>query len=507
MNIRQAKEQIIHSIEAYLLKDSHGEYIIPTVHQRPILLLGAPGIGKTQIMQQIAAQCKIGLVAYTITHHTRQSAIGLPLLSREEFGGKPYTVTQYTMSEIVASIYQKMELTGVTEGILVIDEINCVSETLAPAMLQFLQYKSFGSHPIPEGWIIIAAGNPPEYNRSVRDFDVVTLDRVKKIDVEPDFTVWKEYAWEAGVHPSILSYLELKPESFYKMETTVDGKLFATPRGWEDLSRILQVYEQLGKETDRDVVIQYIQHPDIAKDYANYLELYYKYQEGYQISSIFRGVIPDILLKKASHAPFDERMSLVGLLIARCSSSFKAFDAMQTYLKQLHPVLASFKEALPGKDYVQALSFLEASCSAFIEETGRQRQAGLLLAPQIAARQLTADFLERLIADCKGASKTPGGEEIFELTRRQFGLEKEAYERIYSETGQTLEYAFDFLESAFGPGQEIILFLTQLNSNRLCLSFLEQYDCERYYQYNQDLLFEDRARNIRNRIRQLTRIE
>ena len=62
---------------------------------------------------------------------------------------------------------------------LFIDEINCVSETLAPTMLQFLQCKTFGNQAVPEGWIIAAAGNPPEYNKSVRDFDMVTLDRVR----------------------------------------------------------------------------------------------------------------------------------------------------------------------------------------------------------------------------------------------------------------------------------------------------------------------------------------
>lgn len=60
-------------------KDDEGRYKIPLIRQRPVLLMGPPGIGKTQIMEQIAEECKIGLVAYTITHHTRQSAVGLPL--------------------------------------------------------------------------------------------------------------------------------------------------------------------------------------------------------------------------------------------------------------------------------------------------------------------------------------------------------------------------------------------------------------------------------------------
>ena len=79
--------------------------------------------------------------AYSITHHTRQSAIGLPFISKKQYGGQEYSVTEYTMSEIVASVYDKMEETGLSEGILFIDEINCVSETLAPAMLQLDVYK------------------------------------------------------------------------------------------------------------------------------------------------------------------------------------------------------------------------------------------------------------------------------------------------------------------------------------------------------------------------------
>ena len=189
MDIKRAKQEIKDTVEAYLMKDDLGDYRIPAIRQRPVLLMGPPGIGKTQIMEQIAKEMKIGLVAYTITHHTRQSAVGLPFIREKEYGGSTYSVTEYTMSEIIASVYEKMEKTGVKEGILFIDEINCVSETLAPTMLQFLQNKTFGNQKVPRGWIIVAAGNPPEYNKSVREFDVVTLDRVREIDVEADFPV------------------------------------------------------------------------------------------------------------------------------------------------------------------------------------------------------------------------------------------------------------------------------------------------------------------------------
>ena len=194
MNISQAKETIKNTVQLYLKKDDYGTYRIPIVRQRHVFLLGAPGIGKTAIMEQIAQEMGIALVSYSMTHHTRQSALGLPFITQKTYGEDEYSVSEYTMSEIIASVYETMERSGLKEGILFLDEINCVSETLFPSMLQFLQYKVFGRHAVPEGWVIVTAGNPPEYNRMVRELDVVTMDRMKLVEVEPDLKAWQRYA-------------------------------------------------------------------------------------------------------------------------------------------------------------------------------------------------------------------------------------------------------------------------------------------------------------------------
>ena len=342
MNIKRAKQEIKDTIQAYLKKDEDGSYVIPRIRQRPILLIGPPGVGKTQIMEQISQECQIGLVSYTITHHTRQSAIGLPFIEKRQFGGKEFSATEYTMSEIVASVYEKMRTTGLDEGILFIDEINCVSETLAPTMLQFLQGKCFGNHQIPEGWVIAAAGNPPEYNKSVREFDIVTLDRIRRIDVEPDFDAWKEYAVQANIHPAIEAYLSARPQNFSRIETTVDGKLFVTPRGWEDLSWILSVYDQIGMAADRELVSEYVQFPKIARDFAGYLELYRKYQNDYQVERILEGKTPMEVYEKLERAAFDERVSVVGILLSglnerlrRVSSMGERMEMRQKELREL----------------------------------------------------------------------------------------------------------------------------------------------------------------------------
>ena len=139
MNIKRAKEEIEHTVKAYLAKDALGEYAIPAIRQRPILLMGPPGIGKTQVMEQAARECGVALVAYTITHHTRQSAVGLPFIRQRNYGGRDVSVTEYTMSEIIASVYAKMEATGLKEGILFIDEIHRFNKGQQDYLLPFVE--------------------------------------------------------------------------------------------------------------------------------------------------------------------------------------------------------------------------------------------------------------------------------------------------------------------------------------------------------------------------------
>ncbi|GFI08202.1 hypothetical protein IMSAGC007_00646 [Lachnospiraceae bacterium] len=504
MNIKRAKQEIKDTVSAYLLKDAWGAYEIPSIRQRPLLLLGAPGIGKTQIMEQIARECGIALVSYTITHHTRQSAIGLPFIVEKDFGGEKKAVTEYTMSEIVASVYEKMEKTGLKEGILFIDEINCVSETLAPAMLQFLQCKTFGSHKVPEGWIIAAAGNPPEYNKSVREFDVVTMDRVRKIEVEPDFQVWKEYAVSAGIHAAILSYLNVRPAHFYQMENTVDGRQFVTPRGWEDLSRMLEVCRRIGKTADREVIAQYLQHGRIAGDFANYLELYYRYQKDYGIEEILKGTIKEAMLKKLAHASFDERLSVVSLLLSGCKTGFYEGQRQKRFVELLFGKMKEARKLLTagekkGPASWEVLEQLRRENESFRKS---QKEAELLTREREQELLRLCAVLDAYGLELKKASPATG-EEALDLLRELFAGERAAYEEGKLKNASYLENAFDFMELAFGDSQETAIFVTELNSDPAAVAFLEDYPCERYDRYNQRLLFEQGDREILGEIDEL----
>ena len=490
MNIKEAKEEIIHTVKAYTAKDEFGNYEIGVTHQRPVLLIGPPGIGKTAIMEQIARECGIGLVAYTITHHTRQSAIGLPIIEHRDFGGQEYAVTEYTMSEIIGSVYDQMERTGLKEGILFIDEINCVSETLAPTMLQFLQGKTFGNHKVPEGWIIVAAGNPPEYNKSVKEFDIVTLDRVKRIDVIENLPVWKEYAYKAGIHGSIISYLDVKKENFYTVETTVEGKRFVTARGWEDLSQMIKTYEKLDIPVTEDVIAQYLQHPKIAKEFAAYLDLYRKYAMDYNVEDILKGQVKDGAAERMSSAPFDEKLSVLGLLVSSLSDGARECFEIDGYVEKLFAVLK----------YVKFLPDLSEGLS---EALDMEREKWEKSNQGKAMEKTEMRICLRLMQTLEEYVKAVGGGADFDGVKDRFNEAVAMRQTLLEQWKQYFDHAFDFVESAFGESQEMVVFITELNASHYALWFIGENGCDKYYQYNQGLLLGERQQMIMSDIQSI----
>ena len=499
MNIKQAKEEIKHTVQAYLSKDAFGEYKIPAVRQRPVLLIGPPGIGKTQIMEQIARECEIGLVAYTITHHTRQSAVGLPFIKEEQYDGKTYSVTEYTMSEIIASVYRKIEEGGRKEGILFIDEINCVSETLAPTMLQFLQCKTFGNQAVPEGWIIAAAGNPPEYNKSVRDFDMVTLDRVRCMNIEADLGVWKEYAREKRLNSAILSYLELRPKNFYRVEADVDGLQFVTARGWEDLSNLMDVYEELGIPVDEEIIHEFLRHEDVAEDVSAYFDLYKKYQDDYGIAEILEGKVKPSVYARIDQAAFDERLSVVNLLLDGVSNVFYQIQREREITDAWYDFLKEYRQKL--KNSLQAKGIFEtilAEKAASDEQNEKQQFVS-------KAQSDRARSLNEKLKECAKkivAEETINIEEtaLFALAKEPFDAQCEKLQSLENQGIETLEHAFTFMEQAFSDGQEMVVFVTELTITPEIAVFLSEHRIERYETYKNQLLIGTKRAEILSEI-------
>ncbi len=494
MNIKQAKEQIKHAMTAYFTKDKFGNYVIPIEKQRPIFLMGPPGIGKTAIIEQIAQELGVALVSYSMTHHTRQSALGLPFIETKTYGGKEYSVSEYTMSEIIAACYDMTEETGLKEGILFLDEINCVSETLAPSMLQFLQYKIFGRHRVPEGWIVVTAGNPPEYNNSVRDFDIVTWDRLKRIDVEPDYDVWKEYAINSGVHPAVTTYLDIKKADFYKIETTVDGKSFVTARGWSDLSDMIRLFEQNEIKVDESLVGQYLQNRKIAKDFAVYYDLFNKYRSDYQIDKILAGEPMEVIKGRARAARFDERLSLLGLLLDAVTGELRAVCNEEKAQTELLEALKAARLEL-ARPEVDPDAVINKQINKLQNELDVGKRSSSFSNDEYFAYRVAIYGLrqgQKIIA----AEHPVDGSAAFALLKAEFDRRTKLLKKHAEEAGRKLSNMFKFCEDVFEEGQEMVILVTELTISHYGARFISRYGCKEYFAHNKELLFYERQKEI-----------
>lgn len=502
MNIRQAKEYIKDSVNLYLKKNEFGEYRIPVVRQRPIFLLGAPGIGKTAIMEQIAQELGVALVSYSMTHHTRQSALGLPFITQKVYGGKEYQVSEYTMSEIIATIYDTMEESGIREGILFLDEINCVSETLAPSLLQFLQYKIFGRHQVPEGWVVVTAGNPPEYNKSVREFDVVTMDRLKLLEVEPDFGIWKEYAMERRVHSAIINFLDLKKEYFYCMEMTAKGRSYVTARGWEDLSEMLGLYEEEQMAVEESLVGQYIRNDRIVKEFTAYYDLYNKYKKDYRINEILEGHAPAQAIARAKEAAFDERLALLGMLSDRVLADMREVMEQAAFLKDLTAPLKAVKAGAETARLEQIVEQLEQMAEGRRKRMESQRAANSLSDAEAKRHLRVIRFLEERKRELYTGEQMSGAEAFERIRSRYDGTVaqmRQETERVQAE----LAALFAFVEEAFAQGNEMLILMTELTVDNAAARFIASFGSPDYQRHNREMLLSERSDDIKARIDEL----
>jgi len=287
LSVDKAGEQLERIVTTYLEKNEDGSYVIPFNRQRPIMLMGPAGIGKTDAPKQAAQKLGIGFVSYSMTHHTRQSALGLPKIIEKDYADGSSLTTEYTMSEIISAVYDEIKKTGNPNGILFLDEINCISESLSAVMLQLFQNKTLGQSKIPDGWVLVMAGNPPEYNKSVKRFDAVTRDRLRIINVIPDAKAWLAYAEDKSLNSAVVSYISSNEDKIYCFDSA--AMQVVTPRGWEELSINLDSFEKHDFPITAELVSEFIGVPSVASEFYAYYEMIKKHITEKDIDDIVEG--------------------------------------------------------------------------------------------------------------------------------------------------------------------------------------------------------------------------
>lgn len=478
MNIRDAKQNIKQTIQMYLAKNEDNNYMIPIQRQRPLFLYGPPGIGKTEIVSQVCSEMNIGLINYTITHHTRQSAIGLPTIQDITYGNDQYKITEYTLSEIINSVYHAIHHSGMKEGVLFIDEVNCVSESLAPAMLDLLQNKKFGPHRIPEGWILITAGNPLEYNRSARAFDMVTLDRLKVIEITAEFDSWKKYAYKKIMNESVVSFLNVREHYLFKVEKTVDGLSFATPRGWEDLSVAINMYHDLNYEVKHDLITQYIQHEEISKEFYRYYLLHQKYKRNLNIEQIMNGNFEHDLLT-FREASFEEKLAVIEVLLNSLNVKAKIIVELNEQFKNLVTIQKRVKFKNDLKEIDKEIEHLKYYIKnhEFDVENNKKKQNFI-------------SYLHQLV-----------GINSIESLDKHINEFKHDIDSKLALMRDNVSYTIEFVFECHGESQELVALIVNILSSIHMMKFMHITRVPIFDEYNSKFVTDDKSAEIMKDIR------
>ena len=258
----------------------------------------------------------------------------------------------------------------------------------------------------------------------------------------------------------------------------------------------------LGLAVDREVIGQYVAHPGVARDFANYLELYYRYKADYQVDEILSGRIREGTLNRLKFASVDERLKVTSLLLSSLTGTFRDVYEEDQKTSLVYSYLSEVKkkrQSEAGKN-----EKLSALCQSVLKRERKNLQS-----------RISAGQSERELTRVQGAAieAFEGYALLSEMTgdfaalKERFSESSDRLSADIEKASGKLEYAFDFMEAAYGEGQEMVVFITELSMNRYAAWLLEEYDCDRYYMYNKNLLFNEKEQLIREQLERVRELQ
>lgn len=190
--------------------------------RRPAMIWGSPGVGKSDLVRQVAAGLGMDL-----------RDVRAVLLDPVDLRGLP------TVSNGLTAWAPPAFLPTNGSGLLFLDEVNAAAPIVQAACYQLTLDRALGEYQLPDGWTVVAAGNR-ETDRAVTSrMPSALANRLSHLDFEPDLDDWCRWALGAGIVPEVIAFLRFRPELLNAFDPKAASRAFPTPRSWERVSEIL----------------------------------------------------------------------------------------------------------------------------------------------------------------------------------------------------------------------------------------------------------------------------
>ena len=210
-----------------------------------VLGLGAPGVGKSQVIRQIGKKLGFKIID-----------IRLAQMSEVEIGGLIYPNESRTRTVWLAPDILPNEERDGKNTILLLDEITSCTKRVQVAAYQLILDRRIGQYTLPEGTFVVALGNREDDDGVYIHLAGPLADRFEIHYIESDFESWKyDFALKHGIHPYVIDYLTFKPSDLHTQDPESGNMVFATPRSWERVSDILNIDDDITKSVIRNKII------------------------------------------------------------------------------------------------------------------------------------------------------------------------------------------------------------------------------------------------------------
>lgn len=252
----------------------------------PVLGLGMAGIGKTELIKQIAKELHIGYKTLRLVDKTETDLLGIPqavdLLDANgqkimDTDGHTKSVTKYAPTSLLPDEKRDGEV-----GILVIDEITSALPNVQAVMYQLLDAdRSMGSYTLPPKWKIIMIGNGEDDGGTYQGITPALINRCHAcFRIEPDYEAWKVWALNHDIHDTVLAFIKFTPDKLHMMDADEVG-VFPSPRSWTLFSNTLKGYEKLAREDGQQLsefVIDQIASSAVGANVGTEFATFYSYR-------------------------------------------------------------------------------------------------------------------------------------------------------------------------------------------------------------------------------------
>jgi len=199
-------------------------------HHTPVMLWGPPGVGKSQMVAQVAAR-----------HQAPVIDIRLSQMEPSDLRGIPFRVDD-RVEWAIPAILPDIDRHG-TAGVLFLDEITSAPPAVSAAAYQLILDRRLGEYQVPEHWAIFAAGNRQGDRGVTYSMPAPLANRFSHFEVDTHLDDWVAWAYARGIDERIIAFLRFRPELLFDFDPAHNPVAFPSPRSWEFAHRALQKFQ------------------------------------------------------------------------------------------------------------------------------------------------------------------------------------------------------------------------------------------------------------------------